>query len=96
MIRIDVFTGGTIGLIIAIDTPDYDPGTSYHWDGTATAVVVGQARVTGDGCKAWLWPQAGTYPGRGRSVQAVTAETCSDLAAKLRKRLDEKGEWWAS
>lgn len=93
MKRIEIPTAGTIGYIIAIETSD-PPGTGYDWNAIASAVIVGQARVTGDGCKAWLWPQGGTYPGRGRSVPATTAETVSDLAAALRKRLDEKGAWW--
>lgn len=94
VILIDVVINGESGFIVAVETQDRDPGAGQYWDGISSAFVVGQARVTADGAKAWLWPYAGTYPGRGRHVHAVTAGTASDLAGKLRKRFDEKGKWW--
>lgn len=94
MIRIEIAITGTIGFILAIETSGQEPGSGYDWDATGTAAVVGQARITGDGSKAWLWPQAGTWPGTGRHVQAVDAELASDLIAKLRKQHQAKGAWW--
>ena len=93
MILIDVVLNGESGFIIAVQSAGSEP-VPHSFDIAGTATVVGQARVTGDGAKAWLWPHPTAYPGTGRSVHAVTAETASDLAAKLRKRHDEKGAWW--
>jgi hypothetical protein len=100
MIQIDVVTCGRSGFIVAVETADREPGAPYDWSASGTAVVVGQLHRGStdeepERWTAWLWKQAGRYPGRGQHSEALNvAGPPSEMARKLRKRHQAKGAWW--